>query len=196
MPARGALTCTVKLTPGGSVVEVGGEVVGGEVLGATDVAPEVCDDPPPPPHATRSVAMTARATSRARQPGNARCSAPGCRFAGWINDVTVRRRDKRTPAAEAPGVLFVACAWVAVNYPVVRGAAGTATAATAGARAGAAAGARGALGAPAGVGAAAGVGGAGGAGGVTGAARQSPTSPLPCNLKRSSPPAPRNLDPV
>ena len=37
---------------------------------------------------------------------------------------------------------------------------------------------------------------AGGAGGVTGAAAQPPTSPLPCSLKRSSPPAPRNLDPV
>jgi hypothetical protein len=107
MPARGALTCAVNVTPGGNVVTVGGEVVGGDVLGGTDVVPEVRGDPLPPPHATRSRAMRAGTTSRTRQRGNARRSAPECCSAGWINDVTLRRRHKRTPGAEAPGVLFV-----------------------------------------------------------------------------------------
>ena len=91
--------------------------------------------------------------------------------------------------------------WLALRlcYPVVRGAAwtgaaGAAAGVTAGALLGVTAGALAGVTAGA-LGAAAGVTGAAGIAGVTGAETQGP-SPWPCNLKRSSPPAPRNLAPV
>src|SRR5215207_7520602 len=190
MPASGAVTCAVKLTPGGSVAAVGGEVVAGDVLGGADVVPAVRGDPLPPPHAPMSVAMRANATSAARQRANTRRSAPGARSAGWIKTSRTTTTQENPGSRSPRGPLHcrrALGAYVAVSYPVVRGAAGTATAATAGARAGAAAGARAALGARAGVGAAArvgaaagpgGAGAAGGAGGGTGAGKHSLRSPL------------------
>lgn len=78
MPASGAVTCAVKLTPGGKVVADG--AVGGEVVRGAGLVPEACGDPLPPPHATRSIALRARSTSRARQRTRK----------DWINEIILR----------------------------------------------------------------------------------------------------------